>query len=242
DFGLNMQREFAAAYKALGGTITSVTPYNERASSYDAEVSAALRGDPDALYLVSYPADGATIARAWISKGGPGKFLLNDGMNSEDFIKSVGARYLQDAYGTSSGTEDSPSTTYFNANYKAFSGLDPGSPAAPQSYDAAALIGLAIAASGRADSGAIRDGIFKVTDASGETVTAGADGFRHALALLKDGKPIRYVGAIGPIQFDRLGDITGPFRLWQIQDGKVVTRGTMTTAQVDELKAKIAGK
>ena len=115
DFGANMTKEFAAAYKTLGGTITSVTPYNEKAASYDAEVTAAMAGDPDALYLISYPVDGATIARAWISKGGPRKFLLNDGMNSGDYITAVGAKYLEDAYGTSSGTENSPSTDYFNA-------------------------------------------------------------------------------------------------------------------------------
>jgi len=242
DFGVNMEREFARAYKALGGTITSDTPYNEKAASYDAEVTAALQGDPDGLYLISYPVDGATITRAWISKGGPRKFLLNDGMNSGDFIKAVGAKYLEDAYGTSSGTEDSPSTDYFNKNYKAFSKLDPGSPAAVQAYDAGALVGLAIAAGRKADSAAIRQGLYAVTDPTGEAVTAGPEGFRKALSLIRDGRKIRYVGVIGPIRFDQYGDITGPFRLWQIKGGEVVTRGQLTTADVDRVRAEIAGK
>ncbi len=67
-----------------------------------------MNGEPDALYLVSTPVDGATIARAWISGGGPAKFLLNDGMNSKDFISAVGAQYLNEAYGTSSGTSRPP--------------------------------------------------------------------------------------------------------------------------------------
>ena len=46
DFGVNMVREFAAAYEKLGGTITSTTPYNEKQASYSAEVSAALGGRP----------------------------------------------------------------------------------------------------------------------------------------------------------------------------------------------------
>lgn len=242
DFGVNMEREFARAYKALGGTITSDTPYNEKAASYDAEVTAAMTGDPDGLYLISYPVDGATITRAWISKGGPRKFLLNDGMNSGDYIKAVGARYLNEAYGTSSGTEDSPSTDYFNKTYKAFSHLDPGSPAAVQAYDAGALVGLAIAAGGKADSAAIREGLYKVTDPAGEVVTAGPDGFRKALDLLRQGKKIRYVGVIGPIRFDRYGDITGPFRLWQIKGGQVVTKGQLSTADVDRIRAAIGGK
>jgi hypothetical protein len=49
-----------------------------------------MAGEPKAL-LVSYPVDGATIARAWISNGGPQKFLLNDGKNSSDFVAVVGA-------------------------------------------------------------------------------------------------------------------------------------------------------
>src|SRR4029077_5060545 len=81
DFGVNMYSEFARAYKALGGQIVSVTPYNEKQSSYQSEVPAAVGGDPDGLYLISYPVDGATIARSWISQGGVAKFLLNDGMN-----------------------------------------------------------------------------------------------------------------------------------------------------------------
>jgi len=242
DFGVNMTKEFSAAYKALGGTITSDTPYNEKAANYDAEVTSALGGDPEGLYLISYPVDGATIARAWISKGGPRKFLLNDGMNSGDFVDAVGAKYLDDAYGTSSGTEDSKSTDYFNANYKAFSGLDPGSPAAVQGYDAGALVGLAVAAGGAATSEAIRAGIYKVTDPAGTVVTAGPAGFRQALALLKAGKPVRYVGVIGPISFDKYGDITGPFREWRIEGGKIVTQGQMTTADVDKIRAEIAGK
>ena len=71
DFGVNMVREFSAAYEKLGGTITSTTPYNEKQASYSSEASAAMAGEPEALYLVSYPVDGATIARAWISGGGP---------------------------------------------------------------------------------------------------------------------------------------------------------------------------
>ena len=90
----------------------------------------AIAANPDGLYLIATPVDGATIARAWISQGGRPKFLLNDGMNSPDFIASVGAKYLNDAYGTSSGTNPTASTEYFNANYKAFSGgIDPSNPA-----------------------------------------------------------------------------------------------------------------
>jgi branched-chain amino acid transport system substrate-binding protein len=239
DFGVNMVKEFSRAYGARGGSIVSVTPYNPSQASYAPEVTKAMQGSPDALYLVSYPVDGATIARTWISQGGVKKFLLNDGMNSAKFVQDVGAQHLEEAYGTSSGTTKTPSTEYFAKEYPPFAKFDAGAPAADRSYDAGAILGLAIAQAGKAEAAAIRDAVRKVLDAKGAVIHAGAVEFRKALGLLKEGKPIRYVGVIGPVQFDRYGDITGPFRMWRIQGGEIKTVGEMSAADVDALKAKL---
>jgi branched-chain amino acid transport system substrate-binding protein len=161
-------------------------------------------------------------------------------MNSADFINAVGAEYLNDAFGTSSGTSTTPSTEYFNANYQEFSGIDPAAPAADRSYDAGAIVGLSIAQAGSAESAAIKDAIRKVLDPDGTVIHAGKDEFARALQLIKDGKPIKYEGVIGPISFDEYGDITGPFRLWRIQNGEVTTVAEMSTADVDAVKAEIA--
>ncbi len=239
DFGVNLVKEFSDPYKALGGAIVSVTPYNAKQSDYSAEVTAAMAGGADALYLISDPVDGATIARQWVSQGGVQKFLLNDGMNSDDFINAVGKEYLGNAFGTSSGTVSTASTEYFNANYKAFSGLDPAAPAADRSYDAGALVGLAIAIAGGPDAAKLPDALRKAVDPAGEVIHAGKDEFVKALALIKDGKAIRYEGVIGPVAFDQYGDIAGPFRLWQIVDGKVTTVGELSTADVEAIKAQV---
>jgi branched-chain amino acid transport system substrate-binding protein len=238
DFGLNLAREFSAAYTKLGGVITSTTPYNENQPNYGAEVTAAMAGDPESLYLISYPVDGATVARAWISQGGPQKFLLNDGMNSTDFITAVEAEFLEGAYGTSSGTTETASTKYFYDNYAAVSGgIDPSAPAADRSYDAGAIVGLAVAKAGKADATAIRDAIRSVVDPAGEVIFAGPEEFKKALALIAEGKAINYQGVIGNVQFDEFGDISGPFRLWQIKGGEVVTAGQMTAEDVIATKA-----
>ena len=238
DFGVNMVREFTAAYEKLGGTITSTTPYNEKQASYSSEVSAAMAGEPEALYLISYPVDGATIARAWISSGGPQKFLLNDGMNSTDFIQAVGAKYLENAFGTSSGTSETASTRYFNDNFLAFSGgIAPDAPAADRSYDAGAIVALAIAKAGKGDAAAIKAAIPGVVAADGEPIHAGKEEFAKALKLIGEGKPVRYEGVIGPVSFDQYGDITGPFRLWRIQGGEVKTIGEMSADEVGAIKA-----
>ena len=240
DFGVNMLAEFRRAYEALGGKIASVTPYNPAQPSYNAEVTNALKGDPPVLYFIGYPGDGTTIVRTWIQQGGPQKFLLNDGMNAADFIKGVGPQFLTNAFGTSSGTTRTPSTEFFASAYPAMSGgFDAGAPAADRAFDAGAILGLAIAHAGKFEAAAIRDSIRKVTEPGGEVVHAGPQGFARALQLIREKKPVRYGGVIGNVQFDRNGDIVGPFRTWRITNGEVTTVGQMTTEDVQAIQARL---
>ena len=240
DFGVNMLAEFRKAYEALGGKILSVTPYNPQQASYAAEVTNALKSDPPALYFIGYPGDGTTIVRTWIQQGGPQRFLLNDGMNAADFIKGVGPQFLNNAFGTSSGTTRTPSTEFFASAYPAMSGgFDAGAPAADRAFDAGAILGLAIAQAGKFEAAAIRDAIRKVTDPGGEVVHAGPQGFARALQLIRERKPVRYVGVIGPVQFDRNGDIVGPFRTWKITNGEVTTVGQMSMEDVQAVQARL---
>jgi len=240
DFGVNMRAEFQRAYLALGGKITGITPYNPEQSSYNAEVTKALHGDPPALYFIGYPGDGTPIVRTWIQQGGPQRFLLNDGMNAGDFIKGVGRQFLNSAYGTSSGSTRTPSTEYFAKAYPAMSGgFDPDSPAADRAFDAGVILGLAIAQAGKFEAAAIRDSIRKVTAPGGEVVYAGPPGFARALQLIREKKAVRYVGVIGPVQFDKYGDIAGPFRTWRIQNGVVTTVGQMSAEDVQAIQARL---
>lgn len=242
DFGVNMMAEFKRAYEALGGRITVATPYSPEHSSYNAEVTKTLSaGDPPALYFIGYPGDGTTIVRTWIQQGGPRRFLLNDGMNAADFIKGVGAQYLNNAYGTSSGATKSASSEYFQKNYAAFSGgMDPDSPAADRAYDAAAILGLAIAQAGKYEAEAIRGAIRKVTAPGGEVVSAGPQGLARGLQLIREKKAVRYVGVIGPVQFDANGDIAGGFRTWKIVNGKVETVGQISAEDVQAVQTRLS--
>jgi branched-chain amino acid transport system substrate-binding protein len=240
DFGVNMLAEFRRAYQALGGKITAATPYNPEQSSYNAEVTKALNGDPPALYFIGYPGDGTTIVRTWVQQGGPQRFLLNDGMNTADFIKGVGPKFLNNAYGTSSGDTRTPSTDFFAKAYPAMSGgFDAESPAADRAFDAAAILGLAVAQAGKFDAAAIRIAIRKVTAPGGEVVYAGPQGFARALQLIRQKKPVRYVGVIGPVQFDNYGDIAGPFRTWKISNGQVTTIGQISAEDVQAIQARL---
>ena len=86
-----MVREFSRAYGALGG-------HDHLGHALQPEPGVlpagghpgAGQGSPTRLYLVSYPGDGTTIARTWISQGGVKKFLLNDGMNAPSSSRTSG--------------------------------------------------------------------------------------------------------------------------------------------------------
>ena len=92
---------------------------------------------------------------------------------------------------------------------------------------------------GKGDAAAIKAAIPQVTDPAGEPIYAGKEEFAKALTLIKEGKPIKYEGVIGPIAFDQYGDITGPFRLWKIKDGVVTTTGEMGADEVGKIKASL---
>ena len=88
----------------------------EKQANHATEATAALHGNHKSLNLVYYLIEDATIARIWISSGGPQSFLRNDRMNATDFITAVGAQYLKGGYGTSLGTAETASTTCFNGS------------------------------------------------------------------------------------------------------------------------------
>jgi len=70
-------------------------------------------------------------------------------------------------------------------------------------------------------------------------VHAGPQGFARAMQLIKDKKPVRYAGVIGAVQFDKNGDIVGPFRTWRIANGEVATVGQMSVEDVQAIQAKL---
>ena len=60
--------------------------------------------------------------------------------------------------------------------------------------------------------------------------------------LIKAGKPIRYVGATGPLEYDQYGDVSAPTMQWKIDaDGKIVEGGQRTLDEVRALFKQIDG-
>ncbi len=238
-YGQGLNTEFSDAFAGQGGSITQSVVYNPAQPSYRSEVGKALSPAPDALFLIGYPGDGTTIAREWIAAGGPQKFLLPDGLQSQDFINDVGAQYMKYVHGTAAGSQTTPSLATFQKEYQAKFGALPTQAYIPNAYDATILIGLAMEQSKSNKADAIRDSIRKVTDPSGEKIYAGADEMKKAARLLAAGKTIQYIGATGPLQFDKNGDINAPMVVWGVNsEGKVANTGMVTVDEIAKLRGK----
>jgi neutral amino acid transport system substrate-binding protein len=239
DFGLTLLNDFKKSFEAMGGSIAGAFAYNENQPSYRAEVNQALATRPDALVLLAFSQDGATIAREWISLGGPQTMVLHNTLRSEDFIKAVGERFLTRAAGIDNAQVAGPSVDAFNAAYQAKFGRPPVGPGLHTVYDSVVVTALAMQAAATLDGTAIRDQLRQVTDPAGTQVTPGVEGIRRALELLKAGTRIRYVGATGPFQFDKNGDVSGPALIWKIEGGKLVTDRVIPLEEMAAFFARI---
>lgn len=239
DFGLTLLNDFKKSFEALGGSVAGSFAYNENQPSYRAEVNQALATRPDALVLLAFSQDGATIAREWISLGGTQAMILHNTLRSDDFIRSVGARFLTRAAGIDNAQVAGPSVDAFNAAFQAKFGRPPVGPGLHTVYDSVIVTALAMQAAPAIEGPAIRDHLRKVTDPAGTEVLPGVDGVRRALDLIKAGTAVRYVGATGPFQFDRNGDVTGPGLIWKIEDGKLVTDRVIALPEMEALFRRI---
>lgn len=242
DYGNAMAKNFTNAAEAQGIKITDVVGYNQEQASYRAEVSAALNGKPDALFLVAFPADGATITREWLAFGGSKKMLLSNAMRAKEYVDAVGAQHLTDAVGIDNAQTEGPSVEAFNTAWIDQKGTPPEGPGLHTMYDATAVALLAIEKAGKPDGTAIRDAVREVTGGQGTTIYPGPEGFRKAKELIAKGEAITYEGATGPLKFDQNGDVTGPYLIWGVKDGALTTLDKWDIERVDAALAEAGGK
>ncbi|MDA0368741.1 MAG: ABC transporter substrate-binding protein [Proteobacteria bacterium] len=247
DWGKNNQSEFINAFKALGGDIANVVSFNPDQPSYRSEVNKAMEGNPDALYLLSQPQDGAKQMRDWIGFGGPKGFVFPQGMNDPAFVGVVGEEAIQNGWFISPASPKTPSFQTVNADIQACCDLTiDGGPGRTSGYDSGALLALANVAAdikGIEATGAnLAKLVREITGPQGEVVHAGVKGFEAAIKLLQQGKDIAYVGVTGPIQFDKYGDVSGAFSAQQYRDGAFKEMKSISLEDVNKVIGMVQGR
>jgi ABC-type branched-subunit amino acid transport system substrate-binding protein len=242
DWGNNLSRQFAATFKALGGTVAAQVSYNAEQPSYRAEVNKALEGKPQSAFIVSSVTDGSKILRDWIALGGTQKFMFPQGLNDSKLIEQIGEQYLKDSWFVTPGAPLPNSRAAFYEAYEKRYNFEPGKgigPGRDTGYDAAALISLAMMAAKDYKNGkAIAAAMGRVTDPNGTPIGANVADFKKAVQLLGEGKTIRYVGASGSMTYDKYGDLTTPFVGWQVENKAYVQKKNVTAQEVADIKAK----
>ena len=241
DFGTGMVKDFSAAIAKLGGEVVVKVAYNENQPSYRAEVNTALASNPDAVFFVAFPQDGATMTREWISLGGTQNLILNNSLRSPEYVKSVGAKFLQNAFGMDNASAGGPTVDAFKQAFQDKYGISSDGPGIHTQYDAVMVLGLAMNIAPELTGTAIRDSIRKIQDPAGEVIGTGPDEFKRAVALIKEGKPIRYSGATGPVEFDANGDVSGAALIWNVKGEELVVDRTLTLEDMRALFKQIDG-
>lgn len=219
DYGKGLADSFQAAYEAAGGNVTINAAHEDGKADYSAEVGALAAAGGERLVVAGYVDQGGSgIVRAALDSGAFDSFHFPDGMIGSQLVENFGSEI-----DGSSGQHPSPSEELATQFTELVGGaFEATSPFAPESYDAAALIMLAMQAAGSSDPAAYKDKIMDVANAPGEEIRAGELG--KALQILADGGDVNYVGAsdvelIGP------GEAAGNYRVVGYDGGAEVTAG-----------------
>ncbi|MBV7409932.1 ABC transporter substrate-binding protein [Maritimibacter sp. DP1N21-5] len=220
DYGKGFADAFTAAFEATGGSVTATVPHEDGKADYSAEVGSLASAGGDALVVLGYADQGGKgMIQASLDTGAFDTFVMGDGMYSDALLADLGSG-LDGSYGTLPGTEGEAAEKF--AALAEAAGFDASSSYTRESYDAAALLILAMAKGGEATGAAIAANVMDVANAPGEPIMPGELG--KALELIAAGTDIDYVGAsnvelVGP------GEAAGTYQEYEVMDGAYSTVG-----------------
>ncbi|MEM7252347.1 MAG: ABC transporter substrate-binding protein [Pseudomonadota bacterium] len=217
DYGKGLAESIKKNFEGVGGKISISASHEDGKGDYSAEVGALAAAGGDVLIVAGYLDQGGKgIIQSALDTGAFDTFVLPDGMIGDSLPAAIGSD-LDGSYGTVPGT-DSPGGAKFADLAKA-AGFKAG-PFAPESYDAAALIMMAMQAAGSADSSALKEKVMMVANAPGEKIYPGE--LAKAIKILKDGGDVDYVGA-SAVELIGAGESAGNYREILVKGGKNTT-------------------
>ena len=219
DYGKGLANSIKTNFEKAGGKITISAAHEDGKGDYTAEVGALAAAGGDVLIVAGYLDQGGKgIIQAALDTGAFETFVLPDGMIGDSLPMAIG-KDLNGSYGTVPGT-DSPGAAKYGDMAKA-GGFKAG-PFSSESYDAAALIMLAMQAAGSSESQKFKAKIMDVANAPGTKIYPGE--LAKALKILKDGGAVDYVGA-SAVELIGAGESAGNYREILVSGGKNTTAG-----------------
>ena len=220
DYGKGLAEAISGAFTAKGGTVTIDIPHEDGKSDYSAEVASLAAAGGDILVVAGYLDQGGKgIIQASLDSGAFSTFGLPGGMVGDNLPKAIGPA-LDGSYGQVAQS-DSPGAAVLSEMGKAATPpFDAASPYTMESYDAAALIMLAMQAAGSSDPKVYKEKVMDIANAPGEKILPGELG--KALELIAAGKDIDYDGASG-VELIGPGESAGRYKEFEVKGGKFET-------------------
>lgn len=216
-YGSGLEEAFRGAYEANGGAVTLSMPHEDGKSDYTTEANTLSSAGADVVVVIGYvDQGGAGIVEAGETLGFQHTYAFSDGMISDSLTDRIPS--LNGSFGIAPGLATNDEG--FNAFMQLGNGFDTGSPYAAESYDAAALMLLAMQAANSSDPDTYKTKINDVANSPGEIIFPGE--LTKALNLLAAGTDIDYAGATN-IDMVEPGESAGSFRELEIQDNDLVT-------------------
>lgn len=218
DYGKGLADAFQKSFEALGGKVTATVSHEDGKADYSAEVGALASAGGDALIVAGYVDQGGKgIVQGALDTGAFDTFVLPDGMIGDSLVEAVGAD-LNGSYGQAPGTDSSGSAAF----EKMAKGFDPTAPFTKETYDAAALIMLAMQAAGSASPADYKSKIMEVANAPGVKIQPGE--LNWGIKILAAGGAIDYVGGSN-VELVGSGEAAGNYREIEVKDKKITTVG-----------------
>ena len=219
DYGRGLSSSIRTNFERLGGRITISAAHEDGKGDYTAEVAALAAAGGEILIVAGYVDQGGRgIIRSAIDSGAFTRFFLPDGMIGDSLPPAIGPA-LNGSFGVKPGA-DSPGGTRFEELARA-ANIRIG-PFTHQSYDAAALILLAMQAAGSTDSMRVRERIMDIANGPGEVIQAGD--LARGLRILAAGGRINYEGA-SAVRLVPPGEAAGGYRMIEVRNGRMETTG-----------------
>ena len=216
DYGKGLADSFQAAFEGAGGKVTISTAHEDGKADYSAEVGALASAGGEILVVAGYLDQGGKgIIQGALDTDAFDTFVLPDGMVGDSLPMAIGPD-LNGSFGQVPGT-DSPGAAKLAEMADGFDGTGPF---VAESYDAAALILLAMQAAGSTDPGVYKDKVMDVANAPGEQILPGE--LAKGLEILASGGEIDYVGGSN-VELIGAGESAGNYREIEISSEAVTT-------------------
>ena len=219
DYGKGLADVYKAAVEGHGIKVSTVAAHEDGKADYAAEVATLASAGGDAVAVIGYLDQGGKgIIQGSLDSGAFDTFILSDGMIGDSLTDNFG-KALNKSFGSIPGSTGKGAGVF--AKVAKAGGIDSSGPYTGESYDAAALITLAMQAGGKADRSTIQKNVMSVANAPGTKIYPGQ--LKKALDLLSKGKAVNYEGATG-VEFTDVGEAFGSFLEKEIKGGKFKTK------------------